>query len=238
MKTCGRSVLQLIIAGLALSAASFAAEDATLYIVHGIPGRDISATTNPSLSVDVFLNDSVCYLRGTTFGASSGPLTLPAGDYDIKISMANSLAPCTNSPILETTAKLTAGSTTTAVAALNGSGIPTVLSFIDNFTPVKAGDVRFTIANAADAPVLTVTLTQEFVKQPNTETVTVTAGKEISVALPFGTYAVQATTSGSTTPLVTQAVFAPNQAADLLYFVGAASNGSLTLVSRQILDVF
>jgi hypothetical protein len=227
--------------GVALGAISQAAttttEDASLYLVHGIPGRDVSATLNPQLPVDVFLNDSVCYLKGFTFGSSSGPLELPAGSYDVKISMANSLAPCTNPPVVESEVKLSAGSTTTAVAALS-SGSPALVTFADNLRTVKAGDTRFTLGNAADAGTLTVTLTQEYVKTPVKRTITIKPGDQTSVDLPSGTYAVQATGGTGAASLVSTAVFGGNQSVDLLYFVGSAINGSLSLVERSIEDVF
>lgn len=238
MKTCVRSVLQIIMVGLALGAASQAAttttEDASLYLVHGIPGRDVSATLNPQLPVDVFLNDSVCYLKAFTFGSSSGPLTLPAGSYDVKISMANSLAPCTNPPVVESEVRLGAAAAATAVAALS-SGTPTLFTFADNLKTVKAGDTRFTLANAADAGSLQVALTQEFVKNPVKRTIAIKSGDQISLDLPMGTYSVQATAGGA---VFSGTVFGGNQSADLMYFVGSATNGSLSLVQRLIEDVF
>src|SRR5271165_2881293 len=113
MNVYSSRTLQLTVLCLALCAAGFAASDASLYVVHGIPGRDVAATLNPSLPVDVLLNDDVCYFKGLIFGSSSGPLTLPAGNYDIKISSANSLAPCTNPVLAETSAVLSPGSATT-----------------------------------------------------------------------------------------------------------------------------
>lgn len=240
MKTYARSVLHIVLAGLALSVASFAAspEDASVYLVHGIPGRDVAATLNPQLPVDVFINDSVCYLKGFNFDSSSGPLTLPAGAYDIKISMSNSLAPCTNPPLMESTLKLGAGSTVTAVAALNASGTPALLTFPDNLTAVKAGNTRFTLANAADADTLQVTLTQQLVKHPISRTFSVKSGAQASVDLPTGVYTVEATGGTNNTPLASATVAADNQAAEMLYFVGSASSGSLSLVTRIIPDVF
>jgi hypothetical protein len=36
-----------------LAASGFAADDAYLYIVHGIPGRDVAARLSPSLPIDI-----------------------------------------------------------------------------------------------------------------------------------------------------------------------------------------
>lgn len=240
MKTYARSVLHIVMAGLALSAACLAAstEDASVYLVHGIPGRDEGVTLNPQLPVDVFINDSVCYLKGFDFQSSSGPLSLPAGEYDIKISMANSLAPCTNPPIAESTLKVGAGTTVTEAIALNASGSPALETFTDNLSTVKTGNTRFTLANAADADTLEVTAAQELVKNPIKKTFAIKAGAQAIVDLPTGLYNVQATGSGGSTPLVSATVAADSQAADLLYFVGSASSGSLSLVTRIIPAVF
>jgi len=238
MNVYSSRTLQLTVLCLALCAAGFAASDASLYVVHGIPGRDVAATLNPSLPVDVLLNDDVCYFKGLIFGSSSGPLTLPAGNYDIKISSANSLAPCTNPVLAETSAVLSPGSATTVVAALNANGAPALLSLNDNLNPVKAGYARFTFAHAADANTLQITLTQELVKNPKPRTFTINSGQEVIVDLPVGTYSLQATVSGGTTPFLSETVFASNQSVEWMYFVGAASNSSLSVVSRLTRDVF
>jgi hypothetical protein len=47
MKLRTRVVLQLAALCFVLAAYGFAADDAYLYIVHGIPGRDISDNLNP-----------------------------------------------------------------------------------------------------------------------------------------------------------------------------------------------
>ncbi len=87
---------------LALSASSFAASNnnAYLYIVHGIPGRDVADNLNPGLPIDVLI-DGKCPVHGLTFGSTSGPLTIAAGTYDVQISTANTLAPCTNPELIK-----------------------------------------------------------------------------------------------------------------------------------------
>lgn len=236
MKTCSRAALQLAVVCLALSAASFAADNAYLYIVHGIPGRDVAANLNPGLPIDVQLNDDVCYVKGLGFGSTSGPLTLPAGRLEVKISWANSLAPCTNPSVVDTKVTLSADKNVSAVVALDGSGAPSLVTFTDNLSTVTAGNGRLIIANAADAPALQLTLTQLGVKDPITHTYTANPGKEITVDLPVGSYSLQ-TTSGTTTTLLGN-VIADNQSVDLTYIVGSASNNSVSLVTRVIRDVF
>ena len=237
MSAYSRIALQLTALCLVLSAVSFAA-DASLYVVHGVPGRDVAADANPGFAVDFLLNDEVCYFRGLTFPGSSGPLSLPAGDYDIKISPANSLAPCSNPPVAETTVKLSSGGSATVALALSNGGTPTLLTFADNLSTVEQGKGRVTIANAANAGPLQVTLTQAVVTKPKTYKFTIAPGSEITTLLPVGIYTLQATGDSSTLPLVGGGVGAENQSAELVYIVGSAANNSVTLVERLIRDVF
>ena len=229
--------LLLTVLCLALSAASFAADDATLYVVQGVPGRDVSATVNPGLPVDVLLNNEVCSFRGLTFPGNSGPLTLPAGSYDIKVSPANSLLPCSNPPEAETTVKLAAGGATTVALALS-NGAPTLLTFADNLKTVPAGSGRLTIANATDAGTLQLTLAQSGVKNPKTRTFSLNSGQEITLQVPAELYTLQVTANGSTTPIFVGIVGAGSHSVELVYLVGSAGNNSVTLIDRIIRDVF
>jgi hypothetical protein len=238
MNACARKTFLLTVLCFALSALSFAATDATLYVAHGIPGRDLGSTINPSLPGDVLLNGATCIIRGGIFGTVNGPFTLPPGDYDIKISPANTLAPCTNAPVAETTATLSTGSTVTVVAALDANASPTLLAFADFLPSVKVGQARVTFAQAADAPAVQVTLTQQLVKHPFTTKFMVNPSSQASVTLPSGTYAITVTASGTNTLLYTGLFPADNQSVELNYIVGSFSNNSVTLLTRIIRDVF
>src|ERR1039457_807805 len=101
MKLRTRVFAQLVALVLARGASAFAANDAYLYVVHGIPGRDIADNLNPGLPIDVLVNGKSCLVRGLTFGNTSGPLTFSAGTYDLQISLANTLEPCTNAAVID-----------------------------------------------------------------------------------------------------------------------------------------
>jgi hypothetical protein len=89
MKLRTRVVLQLAALCFVLAAYGFAADDAYLYIVHGIPGRDISDNLNPGFPVDVLIAGESCMPRGLTFANTSGPLSFSPGTYEVQISNAN-----------------------------------------------------------------------------------------------------------------------------------------------------
>jgi len=91
MKFRNRAVLQLAL-WFALGACSFAANNAYLYVVHGIPGRDIADNLNPGLPIDILVNGESCLVRGLTFSNTSGPFTFSPGLYDVQIGWANTLA--------------------------------------------------------------------------------------------------------------------------------------------------
>jgi len=182
MKTRTRVVLQLA-AMLVLAAFAMADDNGYLYIVHGIPGRDVSPTINPGYPVDVLVNGKTCIARGLTFGNSYGPYTLAAGTYDIAISEANNLAGCTNPAIVTGSVTLTAGESASAVATLN-AGAPALLTYTDDLSTVGQGTARFVFVNSADEPALRVTLTQLFGKSPKTYTITANAEAQQEMQCP------------------------------------------------------
>jgi hypothetical protein len=236
MKLRTRVFTQLATLVLALGISAFAVDDASLYIVHGIPGRDVAANLNPGFAIDVLVNGKSCLVRGLTFGNTSGPFTVVAGTYDVQISMANTLAPCSNPAILDSQVTLAAAANVSAVAAIS-SGQPALLQFTDNLTPVAPANSRFVLANSADAPELQATLIQLFVKKPKTFTVTANPGAQDIISVPAGTYLVQVTAVGSTTVLSSQQIFLADQNATLAYAAGQAANNSVGLVIRVIRDV-
>jgi hypothetical protein len=236
MKLRTRVFVQVAALCFVLAAYGFAADNAYLYVVHGIPGRDIADNLNPGLPIDVLISGT-CLSRGLTFGNTIGPLSFSAGTYDVQISDANTLAPCANPPIITSDLTLTAGASVSAVAAISG-GLPALLQFSDNLSPVAPGKARFVFTQAADAPELQATLTQLDVKSPQTFTVTAGAGKQAVISVPEGTYLVQVTATGSTTVLASEEIGLADQSASFTYAAGEAVNGSVGLINRTVRDVF
>jgi hypothetical protein len=223
---------------LALSASSFAASNnnAYLYLVHGIPGRDVADNLNPGLPIDVLI-DGKCPVHGLTFGSTSGPLTITAGTYDVQISTANTLAPCTNPELIDALVTLTPGESLSAVAAISGTQL-SVLQFTDKLSPVAPGNARFVLNNSADAPALQATLTQLGVKNPQTYIGSAEPDTQTAIPVLAGNYLVQITAVGSTTVLTSQEITLADQSVTYSYACGEAVNNSIGLVNRTIRDVF
>jgi hypothetical protein len=236
MKLRLRVVLQLAAFFLALGASALASSNAYLYIVQGIPGRDISEGLNPGLPLDVLINGE-CLIRGLTFDNTSGPLSLAGGTYDVQISESDSLAPCTNAALITSEVTLTAGQSASAVAAIS-SGQPALELFTDNLTPVTAGNARFVLIDSADAPALQAMLTQLDVKNPKTFTVTAQPDAQAAIIVPAGEYQVQVTAVGSSAVFASENLGLANQSATFTYAAGEAANNSVGLINREIRDVF
>jgi Domain of unknown function (DUF4397) len=213
-----------------------AADNAYLYVLQGIPGRDYTAATDPVFPVDILINGDICYEHGLTYGDIAGPLTLAPGSYSVNVSVADSLAPCSNSttPLVEKTISLGAGKNVSAVVALSQAGTPTLLTFTNNFAAVTAGKVRVLLAQAVDVPTVQVILQNKTTLTSNTYTVK--SGALLDVNLPAAEYSVQV--NQGTVRLVSTSLFTlQSQTVLLLYAVGKASNSTVTLPSRMVRNV-
>ena len=237
MKLRTRAVLQLAALCLLLGAYGLAADNAYLYFVHGIPGRDIADNLNPGYPVDILLNGKDCLVRNFTFGNTDGPYTLAAGTYTVAISEANTLAPCSNTPVISSSVTLKPGDETVAVAAIS-TDQPILVTLPADLGSVVPGNGRFVFANVADAPELEATLTQLYVTSPQTFTVTATPGTENWIGIPAGTYSVQITESGSSTVLTSENITLQDQSVTLAYATGEALNNTVGLVTKVVRDAF
>jgi hypothetical protein len=237
MKLRTRVSLQLAALCFLLATSAFASDSAYLYIVHGIPGRDIADNLNPGYPIDILVNGNDCLVRNLTFGNSDGPYTLAAGTYTLQISESNTLQPCSNAAVISGSVTLTAGESISEVAALNATQ-PTLITLSDELGSVAPGNARFVFAQAADAPELVATLTQLYVKNPQTFTLVSEPGTEQWVGVPEGTYSVTVNAVGSTTVLTSENITLQDQSVTLAYAAGESLNNTIGLVTRTIRDVF
>ncbi len=232
-----RIVLHLAALFVVLAAYSFAADDAYLYIIHAIPGRNVASNLNPGLPIDILVNGKSCLVRGLTFGNTSGPLTLAPAQYQVQISLANTLAPCTNPAVIDSSVTLSSGQNTSAVATLL-AGQATLLQFPVNLAPIAVGSARFVLVNSADAPALTATLTQQDVPKPKIFSLKANPGAQAGTTIPTGVYLVQVSATGTSTILTSQKITLADQSATFSYASGSATNNTVDLVNRVIRDVF
>lgn len=219
---------------LLCAVSSTASLASSMYIVQGIAGRNVAAATDPAYPVDILLNDEVCYVHGLPFGTISGPLTFFPGTHNIKVSIANTLAPCSETPLIDSMVTIGAHQDLSAVITLDPDGKPALVTFVNGLSPVAAGMGRVLLAQAANAPALQVTLQNTSTNK--TYKYTVNPGALLDVTLPAGSYAASIS-QGGTTFVAASPVVLFSQSATLLYTIGEATNNTVNLVSRTIKDV-
>lgn len=216
------------------AAMSTGALASSMYVVQGIAGRNYAPVTDPAFPVDILLNDEVCYVHGLPFGSLSGPLTFSPGSYNVKVSIANTLAPCSNSPLIDHTVTIEEESDYSAVLTLTADGTPTLLTFKNNLSPVAANTARLLFAQAANSPAVQVILENTATKK--LYTYAVNPGTLLNVTLPAGAYTVEIN-EGTTTVVSSTNVLLDSQSVALLYAIGQASNNTMVLESRILRDV-
>jgi len=231
MKKCIRLTFAVALLCAAMSTAALAS---SMYLVQGIPGRDYASSTDPAFPVDVLLNDEVCAVHGLPYGAIQGPLTLFPGTYNLKVSIANSLAPCTNSPLIDRAVTIEARKDVSAVLALNEDGVPTLLTFTNDLSPVTAGVGRVLFAQAAGAPAVQVILQNTTTMK--LYTYSVKPGALLEANLPAGNYTVEIK-QGTTTLVASTFLRLDSQSVNLLYAVGQVANDTVALETRTLRDV-
>ncbi len=231
MKACLRLAFALVLICAAMSTAALAS---SMYLVQGIAGRNYAAATDPAFPVDVLFNDENCSQHGLPLGGVVGPVTFFPGTYNVKISMANTLAPCSNSPLIDSEVTIDARSDISVVAALNDAGAPTLLTFTNTLTPVAANVGRVLFAHAADAPPVQVVLKN--LTTMKTYTYTVNPGKLLDVNLPADNYSV-AVNQGTTSLVAPANITLFSQSVNLLYGIGQSKNSTVVLETRILRDV-
>jgi hypothetical protein len=187
-------------------------------VIHGIPG----------LTVDVFVNGDAT-LEGFEPGDVAGPLELPAGDYDLAIAPAGEGI---EAAVLTGTATVTDGLNASIIANLDADGNPTINIFVNDTSPIAAGESRLVVRHTAAAPTVDILLAD------GTELFTgVSNPAEGQVDVPAGTYDVEIAPTGAG---VDGSVFSapgvelPEGTARIVYATGNIADGTFGLVVQDI----
>ena len=239
----------LLLTGFASSQALAGEAPASIYIVHGIPGHDLSTTLDPALPVDIQVDGSICLVTGLKFGDIAGPFTIPANTYSVAILAANTVAPCTGTTLLgPASVTITAGENASVVAYLSATGAPGVKKFENDLSPTPNGDSRLIVQHTAAAPAVDITVARdknEYSEWPYARKIgvlrNVSNSQQASPLIPSGApnnfplTQVTFTPAGATNPVIGPYFFqlVPHTAY-LIYAVGSLSTGSFTVISKAI----
>jgi hypothetical protein len=159
-----------------------AAENATVSVLHAVPG----------VTVDVYANGEEL-IPDFAPGTLTDPLTLPAGTYDLAIFPAGS-DPATTQPAAKADdVDVPAGANATVVAHLTEAGSPVLTPFVNDLSMVPAGQARVTVRHTAAAPAVDVraggTVVAPGLTNPN----------EATLEVPAGTISADVTLAGTST---------------------------------------
>ena len=143
---------RMFLAAVLAAVASAPASAATLYVGHGIDGRDLGAAKE--LPVDVCLVTSggpAKLFADVPFGAFARiDADLPAGRYDVEVRLAQAGAAACDGPVaIAGSVFLGFGENATAFAHLNEQGVPTLTKFTNDVRPLGEGQTRIYARHAA-----------------------------------------------------------------------------------------
>lgn len=206
---------------------------ASVYVIHGIPGRDLGL--RPRLPVDIAVNGA-CALQNFKFRDIAGPLSLPAGTYNLKISLANRHNPCANPPVINADVPFGAGESATVIAHLSENGTPTASKFINDLSPTTgAGNGRVIARHTAAVPTVDLLVRQNR-KSPIIATLrNLSNGQQVSAELPIGRkFLVQFAPAGATEAVASTRIEACAGEVAIYHAVGSLKNRTFTVIPLYI----
>lgn len=141
----------IVAAGIVAGAGAAVAQDAEIYVGHGIPGAG-------GFPVDVSV-DGICEASNFTFG-SFALFVLPPDTYDIAVYGGGT--GCTGAPAIgPAPIDINPGETATILAHLAEDGTPTATKFDDDLSPIQPGTMRLHVHHAAAAPPVHIDIVRE-----------------------------------------------------------------------------
>jgi len=160
--------------------APLAAQDATVSVLHGVPGLG-----GP---VDVFANGN--QLFSFDYGDQQGPLTLAPGSYALEVRQ-------NGSTLLSLNATLAADTDYSVIANLDANGSPQLGAFVNALDNLTLPTSRLYVRHTAEAPAVDVVLEQNgatFATIAN-----VSNGGAATADVPPGVYSVRLNVAGTST---------------------------------------
>jgi hypothetical protein len=226
---------------LAVAALAAPASAATLYVGHGIDGRDLGL--DQALPVDVCLVNGpldatypIALFENVPFSPSGTfaqvPLDLPAGEYSVEVQLAPS-NDCTGTVAIASSFTLGFGETATAFAHLSEYGTPTLTKFENDVRAMSDGRAKLFARHAAafgDVNILARQRRSE-VFIPGLEN-----AQQEGANVREGSWNVKIFPAGSLRPAFNATLPLASQKAYFAYAVGTPAKGTFTVLI-QALDV-
>lgn len=226
--------ITLVVTLFSLLLGANALANATVYVIHGIPGQSVGIENAP---VDVYVNGGLV-LSNFLFRDIAGPLSLPAGTYDIAVYL-HGANPAASDPVMTLSAPLTDGQNVSIIAHLTASGGFTLTPFGNNVKSISRSTFSRFIYNDDDLSRLAVRHTAQ---APEVDllvndypSLTLTNGAGAGAELFARKYNFALAPSGSLTP-----VYGPltlelmDDYAYFVYAVGSLADGTFELILQPL----
>ncbi|SHN27952.1 DUF4397 domain-containing protein [Cryptosporangium aurantiacum] len=208
----------LTLIGIGLSAPASAADPAQVSVVHGIPGATVDVYVNGKRTLDNFAPSTV-----------AGPLSLPAGAYDLKVVAGDAPDGNAAAVVEANDVDVPAGANVSVVAHLDASGKPTLTPFVNDVSKVAAGQARLIVRHTAAAPAVDVRANQKVAFSG------LTNPNEAKADLPAGTVSADVVLAGQSQPVIGPAdVELKEGTATVVYAIGSATDKTLAVVAQTI----
>jgi Domain of unknown function (DUF4397) len=209
---------------LALTTPATAAEDASVVVVHGVPG----------LTVDVYGSADETYapeerlLENFKPGTVTDPVSLPEGTYNLAVFPAG--ADPSGDPAIEATGvKVPGGANISVVAHLNAGGDPVLTPFVNDVSAVDAGQARLVVRHTAAAPAVDILAGGKPVFED------LTNPNEAKADVAAGTVSAAVALAGTTDPVIGPAdLNLAEGTSTIVYAYGSAEDGNLALAVQTI----
>lgn len=215
---CGSAAFGLAMAaGLAAAPSAAAADNATVSVLHAVPGA----------TVDVWANGEPL-LTDFAPGTLTDPLSLPAGEYDLKVVQAGAGADA--DAIMEANdVAVPSGANVTVAAHLSESGDPTLTPFVNDTSATGAGNGRLTVRHVAAAPAVDVRADGQVAFEG------LTNPKAVNAALPAGTISADVVLAGTDQVAIGPADVQLKAGVNtIVYAWGSASDDNLALAVQNV----
>ena len=211
-------LVALVAAPMSAANANEGAGDATVSVLHGVPG----------LTVDVYANGEEL-IPDFEPGTLTDPLSLPAGTYDLQV-FADGDTPDSADPAIEANGvQVPAGANATVVAHLDADGNPTLTPFVNDTSATAPGESRLTVRHTAAAPAVDVRADGE-VLFPG-----LTNPNEESGDVPAGTYSADVVLAGTEDVALGPAdLDLAEGTSTIVYAWGSAEDGNLDLAVQTL----
>jgi hypothetical protein len=211
-------LVALVAAPMSAANATEGAGEATVSVLHGVPG----------LTVDVYANGEEL-IPDFEPGTLTDPLTLPAGTYDLQV-FADGDTPDSADPAIEASGvEVPAGANATVVAHLDAEGNPTLSPFVNDTSATAPGESRLTVRHTAAAPAVDVRADGEVLFAG------LTNPNEDSGDVPAGTYSADVVLEGTEDVAIGPAdLDLAEGTSTIVYAWGSAEEGNLDLAVQTI----